>query len=56
MDLSGKVSVLKDGKLLMANKYTARTFKDINRARNFVRNLIWVSKNLTPTNFQYIKG
>jgi hypothetical protein len=51
-----KVYVSKKGKLLMGNarKGTPRSFKDLETARNFVKNLIWVSKNLTPSDFVYM--
>lgn len=56
------VSVLKNGEFLMANRKTGtvRTFRGetrdeaIAKARRFVANLIWVSKNLTPSDFTYI--
>lgn len=53
-----KVYVAKKGKILFGNtrKGTPRSFKDIETARNFVKNLIWVSKNLTPSDFTYING
>jgi hypothetical protein len=49
-----KVSVVKNGRLLMANKYTERTFGDATKALNFVRNLIRVSNNLTLDNFTFL--
>jgi hypothetical protein len=49
-----KFSVAKNGKLLMANKYTERTFGDVTKALNFVRNLIKVSNKLTLDDFKFI--
>ena len=54
MALDTGIWVEKKGKLLMANKYSARSFKSVELARNFVMNLIWVSKDLMPSDFTYL--
>ena len=52
---TGRVSVLKKGKWLMARGGEPRIFKSVEMARNFVINLIGVSKSLVPQDFQYIE-
>jgi len=56
MPMTRKVAVLKEGKLLMANKTEARVFADATKALNFIRNLIRVStrKKLTLDDFQLL--
>ena len=44
-----KKAVLKNGKLV------GGTFENITLARNYVMNLIWISKSLTPWDFKFIK-
>lgn len=51
-----RVAVLKNGSPLMANtrKGTVRTFDGHAKARQFVGNLLMVSKSLTPRDFDFI--
>lgn len=53
---SNMVWVFKNGKLMRRNETDAREFKTIEKARNFVMNLIWVSNKLTPADFTYMIG
>lgn len=50
------VWVFKKGKLMRRNETDAREFKTIEKARNFVMNLIWISNDLTPQDFTYMVG
>lgn len=52
--MNKEIWVLKNGKLLMRNKTDARAFRSIELARNFVMNMIWISKNLGPSNFRFL--
>jgi len=50
------VWVFKNGKLLRRNETDAREFATIEKARNFVMNLIWISNKLMPSDFTYMVG
>ena len=55
MEKTKRVWIEKEGKLLMANKNSARSFENVTKALNFVRNLIKVStrKRLTLNDFTF---
>lgn len=50
------VWVFKNGKLMCRNETDAREFTSIEKAHNFIMNLIWVSNKLTPWDFTYMIG
>jgi len=50
------VWVFKKGNLIRRNATDAREFKTVEKARNFVMNLIWISNDLTPQDFTYLIG
>jgi hypothetical protein len=48
------VALEKRGKMIMAGEKGVRIFKSVEAARRFMANMIWVSKDLTPTDFRFV--